>query len=204
MCSSSSSSSSSGSPDPPVAPGPKGPPQQWGPGAQGAPWAPWGGAQGPPWGPRGPLGPLGPQIHCYGSRINSKPSQKIDFWAFWSPKRCIKKLGFGPRDPHGEIRAGILCRIPVLKSQMVGWRPVWWRKGVTWGPLGFRTQPAHPAGGRRADGRANSDPTGVHPPTQDCYPPAGGDNIILSYGRPATEVALVPSGESSGEHGMQA
>ena len=27
-----------------------------------------------------------------------------------------------------------------------------------------------------AGGRANSDPTGVHPPTQDCYPPAGGDD----------------------------
>ena len=65
-----------------------------------------------------------------------------------------KRSGFGPRDPHGEIRAGILCRIPVLKSQMVGWRPIWWQKGVTWGPLGFRAWPAHPAGGRRAGGRS--------------------------------------------------
>merc|ERR1711965_349388 len=60
-------------------------------------------------------------------------------------------LGFGPRDPHGEIRAGILCRIQVLKSQMVGWRPIWWRKGVTWGPLGFRAQPA-PRGPHGAHG----------------------------------------------------
>ena len=55
-----------------------------------------------------------------------------------------KKLGFRPRDPHGEIRAGILSRIPVLKSRMVGWRPVWWQKGVIWGPLGFRAALAHP------------------------------------------------------------
>merc|ERR1712138_6324 len=70
----------------------------------------------------------------------------MDFLAFWNPKRGEKKLAFRPRDPHGEIRAGILCRIPVLKSQMVGWRPIWWQKGVIWGPLGFRAQPAHPWG----------------------------------------------------------
>ena len=64
--------------------------------------------------------------------------------AFWGPKRCLKKLGVRPRDPHGQIRAGILCRIPVLKSQMVGWRPIWWQKGVIWGPLGFRAALAHP------------------------------------------------------------
>ena len=73
---------------------------------------------------------------------------KIDIWAFLGPKWVNKKLGFGPRDPHGEIRAGILCRIPVLKSQMVGWRPIWWQKGVIWGPLGFRAQPAHLGGGQ--------------------------------------------------------
>ena len=37
---------------------------------------PWLGA---PWAP-------GPQIHCYGSRINSKPSQKINFWALLGAK----------------------------------------------------------------------------------------------------------------------
>ena len=112
----------------------------------GAPWAPW--ASGAPWAahgqaPKGPLGPLGPQIHCYGSQINSKPCQKIDFWALLGPKWAEKKFGFRPQDPHGEIGAGILCRIPVSKSQMVGWRPIWWQKGVIWGPLGFRAQPAH-------------------------------------------------------------
>ena len=35
-------------------------------------------------------------------------------------KICEKKIGFGPRDPHGEIRAGILCWILVLKSQTDG------------------------------------------------------------------------------------
>ena len=127
-------------------------------GPQGAPWGPQGtpqGPVGPPRGTVGPLGPLGglwtgapwapgPQIHCYGSQKKSKSSQKIIFLAFLGPNWVKKKLGFGPRDPHGEIRAGILCRIPVLKSQMVPRRPIWWRKGVTWGPLGFRAQPAHP------------------------------------------------------------
>ena len=40
-----------------------------------------------------------------------------------------------------------------------------------------REKGGRPAGGGRAGGRANSDPTGVHPPTQDCYPPAGGDEV---------------------------
>ena len=43
------------------------------------------GPQGGPVGPLGPRGPLGPQIHCYGSRINSKPSQKTDFWQCLGP-----------------------------------------------------------------------------------------------------------------------
>ena len=33
-----------------------------------------------------------------------------------------------------------------------------------------------PGGRRAAGGRANSDPTGVPSPIQDCYPPAGGDH----------------------------
>ena len=41
-----------------------------------------------------------------------------------------KKLGFRPRDRQGQIRAGILRRIPVPVSQMVGWRPIWWQKGM--------------------------------------------------------------------------
>ena len=69
-------------------------------------------------------------------------------------------MGFRPRDPHGEIRAGILSRIPVLRSQMVGWRPIWWQKGVTWGPLGFRARPAHPAHGTEFYGKsAAADPS---------------------------------------------
>ena len=91
--------------------GPKGPP--WGPleapGGPLGPWDPWAAHEMAPRGPLGPLGglwtgapwapgplgrpmdgrpvgslgPLGPQIHCYGSRINSKPCQKIDFYNFW-------------------------------------------------------------------------------------------------------------------------
>ena len=40
----------------------------------------------------------------------------LDLWE----QHCHKKLGFGPWDPHGEIRAGILHSIPVPVSQMVG------------------------------------------------------------------------------------
>ena len=48
-----------------------------------------------------------------------------------------------------DLRAEILRRTPVWKLQMVPWRPIWWQKGWLWGPLGFRAQPAHPAGGGR-------------------------------------------------------
>ena len=54
------------------------------------------------------------------------------------------KLGFRPRDPHGEIRAGILRILPPEMSKTVGWRPIWWQKGVILGPLGFRARLAHP------------------------------------------------------------
>ena len=32
---------------------------------------------------------------------------------------------------HGGLRAEIPHTTPVLMSQMVGWRPFWWQKGVT-------------------------------------------------------------------------
>ena len=98
---------------------------QWDP--TGAPWAPLGplGPLGAPVGPLGPHGPLGPQIHCYGSRIIRNPSRKYTFGDLLVSKSAETKLRFGPRDPRGEIRAGILSRIPVLKSQMVPRRPIW-------------------------------------------------------------------------------
>ena len=111
------------------------------------------GGNGPPWGPSGPpwalWAPLEPRIRCDGCSINSKNLPQIHMFSFVGPKWVNKKLGFRPWDPHGEIRAGILRRIPVSRSQMVGWRPIWWQKGVTWGPLGFRARPAHPAGGEK-------------------------------------------------------
>ena len=107
-------------------------------GPKGAPWAPLGplgGPKGPLGAPKGPLGapvgPLGPpwapgkSLGKPTGHVNSKTCQKINFWAFLGPTWVKKKCGFRPRDPHGEIRAGILCRIPVLKSQMMGWRPIW-------------------------------------------------------------------------------
>ena len=54
------------------------------------------------------------------------------------------------------------------------------------GPSVAITQSLWAGGGRRAaGGRANSDPTGVHPPTQNCYPPAGGDEREMgTHGNP--------------------
>ena len=96
----------------------------------------------------GPLGaPKGLHIRCYGCHINSKTCQKFEFWHLRMCEMIKNKLGFRPRDPHGEIRAGILRRIPVSMSQMVPWRPIWWQKGATWGPLGFWAQPGHPWSG---------------------------------------------------------
>ena len=113
--------------------GPLGRPSKWRPlgplggSENGTPWARWApGAQNPMrWVP-----------------IISKTCQKLAFLKAYRPHKfenlpeiCIlaffgsqmgrKMLGFRPRDPHSEIRAGLLCRIPVLKSQMVEWRPIW-------------------------------------------------------------------------------
>ena len=69
---------------------------------------------------------------------------EIYILAFLGSKINEQKVGIRAPGPHGEIRAGTLRRIPVSMSQMVGWRPIWWQKGVIWGPLGFRARPAHP------------------------------------------------------------
>ena len=82
---------------------------------------------------------------CYGCSINSKPAQ-IYFLAFGVSKMGEQKLGFRPRDHHGEIQAGILRGIPVSMSQMVRWRPIWWQRCVIWSPLGFRARTALPRG----------------------------------------------------------
>ena len=112
-------------------------------GPEGGPWAllgPLGGPRGPlgaPGSPLGPpwvpLGPWGPKSDEMGAN-NFKTLPENKFLYIFGPKIKEKKLGFRPRDPHGEIRAGILRRIPVSRSQMVGWRPIWWQKGVNWGP----------------------------------------------------------------------
>ena len=107
---------------------PQGPPGPLGRVHTGATWAPWA---------PGPLGrPLtgatwapGPQSIAMGrDKFKTLPENRL--LGILGSKIGEKKLGFGPQDPHGEIRAGIMCRIPVLKSQMVGWRPIWWQKGV--------------------------------------------------------------------------
>ena len=77
------------------------------------------GPLGPAWakirGGLGTLGPWGPKSGAMGvNKFENLPEICILAWS----KMGQKKLGFRPRDPHGEIRAGILCQIPVLKSQM--------------------------------------------------------------------------------------
>ena len=111
-------------------------------GPLGAPWGP----MGPPWGPMGPMGPLGPhgpQVRLLLCGAISKSSQKLAFPYFWGPKWVKKKLRLRGWDPPGEIRAEILRRFPVAKSQMVPRRPIWRQKSVIWGPLGFRAALAH-------------------------------------------------------------
>ena len=88
------------------------------------------------------MGPRGPKSIAMGAN-NFKNLTKNRLLGIFGSKIGEKKLRFRPRDPRNEIRAGILCRIPVLKSQMVGWRPIWWQKSVTRGPLGFRAWLAH-------------------------------------------------------------
>ena len=142
----------------------------WAPlGPLGAPWnpmgAPWG-PHGAPWGPMGshgaPMGahgrPMGPKSARSCTAQFRKKSQKFAFSDLGGPKWVKKKLRLRGWDPPDEIRAQILRILAVSMSQMVARRPIWWQKGWFWGPLGFRAQPAHPAGGQPAPGgRANSE-----------------------------------------------
>ena len=144
--------------------GPQGPP--WGPQGPlgrpltGAPWAPWAASHGRPVGPLGPWapwaaseqaprGPLGPPwapgapnpLLWVADKFKTLP-ENIFLGIFWSKigeqKVGIQALGPPRRHPGRNSEP-----IPGLKSQMVGWRPIWWQKGVIWGPLGFWAQPAH-------------------------------------------------------------
>ena len=86
------------------------------------------GPLGPPWDPLGPLGTLGPQILLWvPHKFENLP--KIDIWAFWASRMSQKTVWIPGLRPHGEIRAGIIRRIPVPVSQVVGRRPIWWQKG---------------------------------------------------------------------------
>ena len=127
-------------------------------GPLGPPWGP----MGPPWGPMGPMGPLGPhgpQVRLLLCGAISKSSQKLTFSHFGGPKWVKKKLRLRGCHPPSEIRAEILWPGPVSISKMVARRPIWWQKNWFWGPLGFRAQPAHPAGG----GKGNPFQTGSKP-----------------------------------------
>ena len=132
------------------------------------------------------MGPHGPQVRLLLCGAISKSSQKFAFVHFGGPKWVKKKLRLRGRDPPSQNRTAILRLGAVSMSKMVARRPIWWQKGVIWGPLGFRAQLAHPCagGGRRRRAVAPtltplvSTPTHPHTHTQDCYPPAGGDKSI--------------------------
>ena len=76
-------------------------------GLYGGPWGP----PGPPWG-----WPSGNQAH-FDVFVRKK---EIRFQDLDPELMRTKKLGFAARDPHGEIQAGILSKIPVPKSQIKG------------------------------------------------------------------------------------
>ena len=109
------------------------------------------GAPGAQRGPCAPQkGPFGPKSIAMGADNFKSLPENLLFVILGS--KITKKIGIQAPGPHGEIRAGILFRIPGLKSQMVGWRPIWWQKGVTWGPLG---SPRGPIGPPWAQGAPN-------------------------------------------------
>merc|ERR1712185_523644 len=82
---------------------------------------------------------------------------------------------FGISKPVGTRRRALRGN-PHQKSDFWDFQALWQPHSV---PVWQPHRAVRAAGGRRAGGRANSDPTGVHPHThthtQNCYPPAGGD-----------------------------
>ena len=137
----------------------------------------------------GPMGPHGPQVRLLLCGAISKSSQNLAFSHFWCPKWVKKKLRLRGRDPPSQNRAAILRLGAVSMSKMVARRPIWWQKGVIWGPLGFRAQLAHPCaggGGRRAVAPTLTPLVSLPPPphthTQDCYPALRGKS------HPAAEI----------------
>merc|ERR1712162_20524 len=89
-----------------------------------------------------------------------------------------KMLGFRPRDTPRRDLGRNSVPDPGFKVPNGGMATHLVAKRCDLGSLGVPGPASTPGrvGGRGAGGHANSDPTGVYPPTQDCYPPAGGDN----------------------------
>merc|ERR1711903_54260 len=93
----------------------------WKWGVEGAPWGPLG----PPWGPLGPwapwaalagrpVGPWAPNpLLWVADKFKTLPENRL--FGILESKTGHQKVGIQAPGPHGEIRAGILCRIPVLK-----------------------------------------------------------------------------------------
>ena len=77
-------------------------------------------------------------------RRNFEKFTKIGIFPFFGSKMGQKKLRLRGRDPPSQNRAAILRLGAVSMSKMVARRPIWWQKGVIWGPLGFRAALAHP------------------------------------------------------------
>ena len=130
----------------------------------GAPWDPW--APGPLGRPldgrRGPLGPLGP----LGSLWTGAP---------WAPGPLGRPLDGRPVGPWAPWQSAVSSQQSSVSSYQSA--VISHQSSVSSHQSSVISHRAggRRAGGRAAGGRANSDPTGVHPPTQDCYPPAAGD-----------------------------
>ena len=149
---------------------------------------------GPLGSPLGPLGPLGAQIWPNPPRLGVsifKNFTKIGILGIFGVQNCGfgvqnggSKLGF---DQGALPSANISPEIRLFGISKLGFdqgalpsaniSPEIRLLGLTQCPCVEITQSLR-AGGA-AGGRANSDPTGVHPPTQDCYPPAGGDQCNM-------------------------
>ena len=89
------------------------------------------GPHGAPWAPSSPV--VGRRIFVFFYNKCISP--------FWGVQNGSRLRGW---DPPSEIRAEILCLLVVGRVQMVARRPIWWQKGVIWGPLVVRAALAHP------------------------------------------------------------
>ena len=110
-----------------------------------------------------------------GEPLDGRP---VGPWAPWAASEMAPRGPLGP--PLGPLGPGPRTRAQYLVQYLVQFLVQPLVQSLVQVLLQYLVQSLVPAGGR-AGGRANSDPTGVHPPTQDRYPPAVGDNNCVAF-----------------------